>query len=202
MKRGKKVRRYKDRLREILDVAAKLFSKKGFEATSIQDISDKLGLEKGAIYYWVKSKDEILYHLIDKESKLFLRTVNSLMRKDIQPDEKLKLFIGNHINVLTSNLDRAAVFFNEYRALPKKWKKKILKLRKNYEAILRNVIEEGQKSGAIRKDISPKIIALAIFGMVNWVFHWFSPQKEFSPQEIARMFSQMIMEGLRPNKSS
>ncbi len=189
-------KRYKNRLDEILDIAARLFREKGFKATSIQDISQRLGLEKGAIYYWVKSKDEILHQLIEHEGKLFLKMIHSILEKNIPPDYKLHEFIKNHIKIMTSNIDKATVFFSEYKALPEKWKKKVIEFRDEYESILRKIIKECQNEGKVRKDIDPKIIGFAILGMINWVYHWFSETGKLSADEVAEKFCEIIMRGI------
>ncbi len=191
------IRRYKNRAKEILEVAAKLFREKGFKATSIQDISDALGLEKGAIYYWVKNKDEILYMLIETEGQMFLDMIRKLMEENINPVEKLKRFIKNHIKIMTENLDKTAVFFSEYKSLPEKWKKKVMNFRDEYESFLRKVIEEGQEKREIRKDLDSKLIGFAILGMINWVYIWFSKEGKYSAEEIADTFSEIILSGIR-----
>jgi AcrR family transcriptional regulator len=196
------VRRYKDRAKEILEVAAKLFREKGFKATSIQDISDALGLEKGAIYYWVKNKDEILYMLIETEGQMFLNMIRKLMKENINPVEKLKRFIKNHIKIMTENLDKAAVFFSEYKSLPEKWKKKVMIFRDEYENFLRTIIREGQEKREIRKDLDSKLIGFAILGMINWVYIWFSKDGKYSAEEIADTFSEIILSGIAEQTNS
>jgi len=197
---GLRVGRYKDRIPEILEVAAQLFKEKGFKATSIQDISEKLGLEKGAIYYWIKSKDDILYILIEEEGELFLNMIREIANQKKSPDEKLEELIKNHIKILANNINKAAVFFLELRSLPEKWKKKILRFRDEYESILRNLIEEGQKSGLIRDDIDPKMIGFAILGVINWVYTWYNPKGQKSPDEIADNFAKIILYGVKKQK--
>ncbi|MCS7212862.1 MAG: TetR/AcrR family transcriptional regulator [Candidatus Calescibacterium sp.] len=191
-------RRYrKNRIPEILNVAARLFREKGFSATSIQDIAQEIGIEKGAIYYWIKSKDDILYQLIENEGERFIQNVSKIIDEEISPDKKLEKFMKKHIDVLTENVDKASVFFNEHRSLPKKWKSKIIQFRDKYESILRKIIEEGQKEGKIRKDIDAKIIGFAILGMINWVFHWFSKSGRYSSSEIGDAFWEIIYSGIK-----
>ena len=192
-----RVRRYKDRTSEILEVAAQLFKEKGFRATSIQDISERLGLEKGAIYYWVKSKDDILYILIENEGEIFLNMIREIASQNKSPEVKLQEIIKSHIRILASHINKAAVFFLELRSLPEKWKKKIIRFRDEYEAILRGVIEEGQKKGVIRRDVDTKLIGFAILGIINWVYTWYSPKGERKPEEIADSFCKIILDGIR-----
>jgi AcrR family transcriptional regulator len=193
---GTATRRYKNRAKEILEVAAKLFREKGFKSTSMQDISKALGLEKGAIYYWIKNKDQILYLLIENEGKEFLKMINKLVKENCPPVEKLKKFIENHIKIMTENIDKSAVFFSEYKFLPEKWKKKVINFRDEYESMLIYIIKEGQDKGFLRKDVDPKLIAFAILGVINWVYIWFSPKGKYKAEEIAKNFSEIILNGI------
>lgn len=197
MRNQEETRNYrKNRIPEILNVAAKLFKEKGFNATSIQDIANEIGIEKGAIYYWVKSKDDILYQLIENEGERFVRNVSKIIDEKTSPQNKLEKFIKKHIEVLTENIDKASVFFNEQKALPKKWQSKIKEFRDKYENILRKIIEEAQKEGKIRDDIEPKMIGFAVLGMINWIYHWFSKEKGYTPKEIGKIFWEIIYNGI------
>ena len=77
------------------------------------------------------------------------------------------------------------------------WARDAMAIRKRFEAIVISIIEKGQADGSLRTDLKPDLVALALFGMVNWMHRWYTPGSKHSPKEIARTFAVLVLEGVR-----
>ena len=121
------------RKQKIVDTAAYLFQKKGYRSTTLDDVSRELNITKAALYHYVSSKDELLSIIYTHTIKnIFMAGTNEVSGLGSPPDEKLKLFIRNHIkNIIIESLPMFSVFFSEENQLPEKDYQKITKEKSN-----------------------------------------------------------------------
>ncbi|MDO9534679.1 MAG: TetR/AcrR family transcriptional regulator, partial [Bacillota bacterium] len=103
----------KNKREEILDEAAKLFKRKGFKGTSMQDIAAEVGILKGSIYYYFNSKNEIFQDVLDKGISPVLKKAEYIMGKQLSPHDKLRELIKNHISYILNNNYSLVIFFQE-----------------------------------------------------------------------------------------
>ena len=181
---------------KLLQVSAQLFNEKGYQATTMQEIADNLGMKKGSIYYYIKTKEDLLYELGFATLHMLLDSGEKVRRLTVEPDEKLRRFIHNHMNLLCKHLDLFTVSLRELNKInvPTYWNE-IVNLRKKYEIMTRDIIQDGQKAGLFR-DYDYRIVVNGILGMMNWIIRWYSPQGEKSPDDIAEVWTEMILHGL------
>jgi AcrR family transcriptional regulator len=181
---------------KLLQVSAQLFNEKGYQATTMQEIADNLGMKKGSIYYYIKTKEDLLYELGFATLHMLLDSGEKVRQLTVEPDEKLRRFIHNHMNLLCKHLDLFTVSLRELNKInvPTYWNE-IVNLRKKYEIMTRDIIQDGQKAGLFR-DYDYRIVVNGILGMMNWIIRWYSPQGEKFPDDIAEVWTEMILHGL------
>jgi TetR/AcrR family transcriptional regulator, cholesterol catabolism regulator len=180
----------------IVETAAELFARKGFGATSLDDIAERLGATKGALYYHIKNKEEILrliYLMVLSVSEEPLRRI---VEASLSPAEKLGQAIIHHTAVAANRSPAMTVFYREQHHLSGPFAKEIILRKKEYERYFEYIIQEGQETGVFTTDLAPKIAAFGLLGMCNWLSQWYRPGGQYSAQQIAEMFVVMVERGL------
>ena len=191
-----KRRKQQARRQEVLDAAAKMFFERGYEATTTQDIGSALGLLKGSVYYYISSKQDLLFELVQQYHDDTRSYFEAIVASDAPPVDKLRELITTETTHTARNLERSTLFYTEWRSLPQDRQAVIIAERARHERAVQEWIEQAQEVGGIRREIDPKIASFAIFGMVNSVYRWFTPGGRKSAEEIGRDFSDLVLGGL------
>lgn len=186
------------RKEEILGIACQLFSKKGYHATTIRDISEACGILAGSLYAHINSKEDLLFEITHQGAEAFLQSLQPVVQSKATATEKLTQALTAHIRVIEQNLEAATVFFHEWKALSNNRLMQIQEKRDQYEEMWAEIIREGVKSGEFRQ-LDEKFARLLILSVGNWLYQWFQPDKECSAEEVAERFIQMMMMGFRHN---
>ncbi len=181
---------------QILNVTAKLFREKGFAASTMRDIANELGIEAASLYHHIRSKDELLEIICFEMADKFITSLKDVNDIYFNPEEKLRTAIKNHILILTSHINKSVVFFGEWKHLTEPRLEEFKTLRHTYENEIRHIIEHGQKENVF-DDVDTKFAALTIFSTVNWIYQWYQPDGEITPEEIADKLSDFLLNGLR-----
>jgi AcrR family transcriptional regulator len=180
----------------IVAVAAELFAKRGFGATSLDDIADQLGATKGALYYHVKNKEEILRLICLMVMTACEEPLALIVKAQLPPEEKLGRAIAHQITVAADRSPAMIVCFREQVYLTGPFAKEVLLRKKAYERCFEQIIEEGQAAGVFTSAIDAKIATFGLLGMCNWLSQWYKPGGAYSHQQIAAMLVQMVENGL------
>jgi hypothetical protein len=127
-----------------------------------------------------------------------LEAIGPIVRSNLRCDLKLQRMIEVHILTIAKNSNEHSTMLKELRSLGIDSQRKIIKLRDHYETLFRNVIADGTKEGFFRP-VNVKISTFALLGMMNWLI-WYSPNGKMKSEEIARIFSELFVEGLKSAK--
>jgi AcrR family transcriptional regulator len=198
LKRGSTTEVSIARKEQILDAALNLFYERGYDATSIQDIADAVGLLKGSLYYHIPSKESVLFEIVRRAHDDLLALTDEALNTDAPALERLRTLIGRHCEYVASNTHAVSVFFNEYRALDEAHRKVIVAERDEYEKRIRDLIRQGQDNSEIAKDLTPKVTAMGLLGMVNWIYQWYRNDGTLSGAEIGRQIAELAVRALGP----
>ncbi len=178
----------------VLGAAAQAFRRQGFHATSMDDIAEALGVTKGALYRYVKAKDEILfecYRMAEAIGDLALEQANAVPGSGMA---KLGAFFAEFIErYLRSNFASPAMV--DLDVLSPAQRQAIVKGRDRIDTGLRAIVEEGIADGSIRP-CEAKFAVLYLMGSVNWMPSWYSTEGQLSPEELARSFVATMVAGL------
>ena len=183
----------------IVTAAATLFAERGFGSTSLDDIAGVLGVTKGALYYHVKNKEEILRLIYLSVLNVAEEPLRRIVESSLPAAEKLQKAIEHHIEVSADRSPAITVFYREHLHLTGPFAREIMLRQKDYERYFERIIEDGQRTGAFKKGSDPKIIMFGILGMCHWIAQWYKPSGQYTPQQIASMFTNMIENGLVPS---
>ena len=189
------------RRQRIIDTAADLFQKRGYSSTTLDDVAKELGVSKAALYHYVSSKDELLSIIYAHTVKNIFMGTTEILGMDLPPEEKLRLFVLNHIkNIIIKSLPMFFVFFSEENHLSEKDYQKIRKEKRKYNRILEEIIKEGMSKGIFNKG-DVKLHSYAILGMCNWIYKWYkADQKMYTSDQIADHFIDLLEAGYLKQK--
>lgn len=186
-----------DRKEEILETAERLFSERGYHATSMRDIASALGLKGGSLYSHIKGKEELLWWGLERAARQFQEVQARFDAMNAPAIERLRGAIRAHIRIVANNLPAATVYFHEWRFLPDGPERQdFLERRNTYEEWMRQLIESARAEGQFAPSVDSKWAALLILSASNWLYHWYNPQGPLSAEEIADRFTEIIFHGL------
>lgn len=173
--------------------ATTLFAEKGFNGTSIGDLANELGLTTASLYYHVSGKQELLLRVLEDGMSNFLNRLEELAELDLQPREKIRLAVENHLHFVLTHKQEVAVFLRERRFLESPLRETYDARVNRYDHLFTEVIREGMATGTVPAG-DPTLLRLAILGMINWIVEWYEPGGRLSIDEIKTQMTELIME--------
>jgi AcrR family transcriptional regulator len=184
------------RRNDIVRAAAETFYRKGYDATTTQDIAESVGMLKGSLYYYISAKEDLLYEIIDEVHEVWAKNLerNEIMQGD--PLTRIWAFVHNNVIGTAMNLVNSAVFFRDFGALTGRRREHILALRDLHDNSLRELIREGQADGLVRKGVDAKLAATGILTMCNSLYHWYRPDGVLTAEAVADAYADMAVASL------
>jgi AcrR family transcriptional regulator len=180
---------------DILKSAAKAFRRLGYHGATVEEIAAALHMKKGNLYYYFKNKEEILFACHQYSLDQLMQLLEDVEHSAMAPDEKLRRLIVAFVHTILDELHGTALFL-ELEALSPSHLKTVIARRDQFDHGVRQVLQEGMASGRFVKN-DPKLLAFALFGAVNWIPRWFNPDGQASSQQIADVFADFFVAGLR-----
>jgi TetR/AcrR family transcriptional regulator, cholesterol catabolism regulator len=174
---------------QILEIAAELFSRRGYHATTMRDLGERAGLLPGSLYAHFSGKEEILYQIVMAAARQFLGGMEALRSAQASPEENFRRAMRAHIQVVANDLEGARVFLHEWTALRGPRRAEIRRLRRRYEVLWDEII----------RDVAPaerKLARLLVLSAANWTYVWYKPDGPLGSEEIADRFSDLLLGGL------
>lgn len=182
---------------EILDAAAQIFRIKGYHATSMSDIAGAVNLQKASLYHHVSGKQEILLELLDQALELLTEEISRVIQDEgLQPDEKLRRMTRAYLKALADHVDLASVLLLEHRSLEPKLHVRHVPNRDRFEALWRDVVEEGMQTGVFCCAETAMTVR-TLLGAMNWTITWFNPKGELKIEDVANQIAALFLDGLR-----
>lgn len=183
-------------LQRLLATAAQLFRTKGYAATTTREIASLVGLQKGSLYYHIDGKEELLYRLCVDSLERIQETAQDAIRQGTTATDRLRRLIHHHVTNVLADRDKHATMLFELRSLTGERRNDVIRMRDRYEALVRDVMAEGQREGAFRRDIDAKYLSLALLNLMNWTIFWFDPQRELTPESLSALLSALYIDGV------
>jgi AcrR family transcriptional regulator len=188
------------RREQILQTAQKLFAEQGFRETNLNDVATQLGFRRQAVYHYFRSKDEILYELIDRAGQAIATSAQSILDTDKPPAETLAEVVRNHVRQVLANIEIFRIQFTELFKLTSERADMLRRDMWAYVHAIAEVIEAGQKDGTF-VDVPAVTQALLILGMCNETTAWYSADRTpLSIDEVADYTARMALAGATGNK--
>jgi AcrR family transcriptional regulator len=174
--------------------AARLFAERGYHGTSIGDIAEAMGVQKGSIYAHIRSKEDLLYEAMREGAAAFHGALDAVP-EGLTATERLRLALRGHLRVVAEQLDVATVFVREWRYLEGERREEIRAERRRYEERFRALFREGRELGELRTDLDEASAALLALSALNWAYTWLAPGRD--TDELADRFHALLVDGMR-----
>ena len=193
--------RQKNHAAQILEAGEKLFAKKGFYPTTMEEVAGAAGLAKGTIYLHFNDKRDLFFSIIEKKLDILLEKIEKEMRKDEFPSQRIKLAIGIHLKFLEENRD----FFKIMQALPeslkqemeRKLKGRVIEKQSRYVEILDQLIRKGIRNQEIKSLDSRKLAVILVGMMHSLTIYWISHKEKGSLSQDDSLVWQVFWEGIK-----
>jgi AcrR family transcriptional regulator len=177
---------------ELTREAARLFARKGYHGTSVNDLARAMGVQKGSLYSHIASKEDLLYDTMRDGAAAFHAALDV---PDGPATERIRLALRAHLRVVAEQLDVATVFVREWRYLEGERREEILAERRRYEERFRAFFREGRERGELRVDLDDAAAALLVLSAANWAYTWLRPGAD--TDELADRFFAILLDGSR-----
>jgi AcrR family transcriptional regulator len=181
--------------KRILRAAADLFAKQGYHGTGIEELSQKVELGRGGLYYHIGSKETVLAEICRINVTEMIAAGLEIKSGPGTAEERLRALAAKLMRNIADNIAEWTVFFRDYIALSGPGLREVLGLRKEFEQIVRDLYEEGADSGEFRK--TDPIVVKGVLGQFNYAYLWVRPGGRLAPEEIAEIFCDSLFLGLR-----
>jgi len=169
---------------EIVAAAGRIFREKGYHATSVQDIAESVGLLKGSLYHYIRSKEELLGRLFEGLLEDTLNELEAIVARDGTAEAKLDAMVRAYARSVMENNDAVGLYLREWRALPPTELAKLGVRRRRMRVLFTDVIAAGAGAGQFAVG-DARIAALAILGSCNWLHEWYRPRGRLTADAIA-----------------
>lgn len=189
--------RYERRRRQVIEAAAKVFAERGYHETTIEDLIAASGMTRGGLYHYTASKRDLLLAVIDELMQPLLRQARELIEQPQTAEVHLRQLLRLWLAHVASHRNHMIVFSQERRTLSRGpgWNE-VRKARRHFERMLAEVMDRGARDGCFRM-ADPQLAMLMLLGAVNYTPQWFATRGRLSPEQIADLYCEMLLDGIR-----
>lgn len=186
-----------DRLEQIYRVAARLICKKGYDATSISDIAEAVGITKGGIYHHIPAKTDLLFAIMNYGMDRLERAVIEPARTVSDSEERLRSIVTNHALLITQGStpdgnNPVTILVDEEAGLTPKHRRDINKRKRAYLDLIRDTLKQLEAEGKL-KNVDVTVAAFSLLGMILWLSRWYRPGGKLSREEVASDLTKMAL---------
>jgi len=183
-----------DRRTELTRAAARLFAEKGYHGTSVGDLAEALGVQKGSLYSHIESKADLLWEVAIDGARAFHAALDTVP-EDGPVVERIRAALRAHLRVVAEQIDVATVFVREWRYLQGERRDAFVAERRRYEERFRALFREGRELGQLRTDLDDGTAALLALSAANWAYTWLRPGAD--TDGLADRFTALLVDGMR-----
>jgi TetR/AcrR family transcriptional regulator, cholesterol catabolism regulator len=182
------------RLQHLLSVAARVFAERGFHRTSMRDLARASTMSLAGMYYYVKSKDDLLFHIQRDCFEQVLAGAAAATAPAATPEERLAAFIRHHVTFFARHMAEMKVLSHEAESLSGGSLDQVRALKRRYlEMCLALLADLDAKTGA--SPVDRNVAAFTLFGMMNWIYTWYDPSGPIGVDALADAISQLFLNG-------
>jgi AcrR family transcriptional regulator len=181
----------------ILNSATHVFYEKGYEGAGIRDIARHSRVSLAGLYYYVGSKEELLY-LIQRRcfTTLLARLQEQLDAAGPDPEARLRILIHNHIQYFLQNREAMKVLSHEADSLTSSYAAEVAEIKRTYYRLCRGILEDLKRKRKL-KGLHPRLAMLSLFGMMNWIYTWYNPRVDPDADTLADQMADLFLKGVR-----
>ena len=190
-----KIKEQERRKREIYRIATQTLWQKGYDRTTIRDIARATEMTTAGLYYYFKSKEELLFQILDSHMDDMIAGIEKIPSKDINPMDIIGKYIQYQVDTYCNDKYRTKLILNDDDCLTGEWYEQIKEKQRTYLSFWRKVIE----AYCIKEGLSTENIAIdahCLVGMCSWIYRWYDPKGQIKPEDLAQKIYQTFLFGL------
>ncbi|HEX8920359.1 MAG TPA: TetR/AcrR family transcriptional regulator [Pyrinomonadaceae bacterium] len=195
MKTQRKSAPNNERLAEIYRTGAEIILRKGYDATSVNDIANALGMTKAGLYHYIHGKKELLFDIMNFGMEQLDKEVVTPARAITDASARLRFMIANHAKLVTRGQGAVTILVDEITALTPAQNRKITRHKRAYFDFLRDTLNELKAEGKLL-DVDTTAAAFTLLGMVLWPSRWFRPDGALTSEQVAEEIVKIAFHGM------
>jgi TetR/AcrR family transcriptional regulator, cholesterol catabolism regulator len=193
------VTRFDRRLGHILDHATEVFCEKGYEGASMRDLSRATGMSLAGLYYYFESKERLLFLIQKHTFTTILEKLKALLENVTDPEQRIRLFILNHLQYFVSNQQGLKVLSHEDESLKNGLSSEIAGIKREYYRICLELLEDLRRKRGL--DFNTRTAVMSLFGMINWIYTWYNPRVDGNATALAERMGNIFLTGITSGSS-
>ena len=183
------------RASEVYRTAAEIILQKGYDATSVSDIAQALGITKAGLYHYIHGKTQLLFDIMQYGLNELDREVAQPALKIDDPEARLRFMIEMHARIVTRGHGAVTILVDEARALTPAQNRKVTRKKREYFNFLRATLQELKDAGKLR-DVNLTVATFSLLGMINWLSRWYRAEGALSEQNVSQAIVDISLNGL------
>lgn len=192
--------RYDQKLEFILRTSARIFAEKGYHSTSMRDISRATEVSLAGLYYYCKSKEELLFLIQDNCFGRVHERLLERLRETTDAVAKLRLVIENHLSFFAANMAEMKVLSHEADSLAGEMHAHVTGRKQQYTRLVRRILSEVQQAQTAREShggqkVDLTVATYALFGMMNWIYNWYDPRGKLAVNDLVDNLARLFLSG-------
>jgi TetR/AcrR family transcriptional regulator, cholesterol catabolism regulator len=195
--------RLSGRVRDVLDAAANIFHERGYSGATVQAVADELGIMKGSLYYYIETKEDLLYWLLmqvhDDVNQILTQVMNASPRSAVR---YLDLYIRRQVEFTAQNVKRIRIYYHNIEELSEQRRSDILRRRRAHEDRISNLIRQAQGEGDVDPSVDAEILSRFVFATIVWVSRWYKPEGDITIGQVSELCARFARQGIGPTQAA
>ena len=182
--------------RRILEVATQLIHERGFDAVTVQDVADKVGMLKGSLYHYIGSKEDLLFAILYEMHLEAMSRLSKVKQIKGSPKEVLRMFIIYHFIDAINLLEKSSVYYDNFKRLGEKKRAALTQEASEYQKFAEDLINAGKKDKLFDKKLNTRIAVNSMMVALTSLHRWYHKDDELTAEELAGAYADLILKGI------
>jgi AcrR family transcriptional regulator len=187
---------YEDKKQVILDKAAALIAKKGFDVATMMDVAKACGASKSHLYHYFPSKEDLLYAIVLEHITRQVTELHRIVAQPLSAEDRFAQFVDSFVQGAARSRNEHVMLMNDLKFLPKPQREHIRKLEIEMTELMEGLLREMNPK-VMQEQRVRKPYALLLFGMMIWTFTWYQRNGPIAPRELAERISELFVHGFK-----
>jgi len=168
--------------------------KRGYHGVSLQDIADELNVTEPAFYYYFRSKEELLFHILKQGVDRAVSCMENLASKDAPAAVRLKDAVYSFTGMVLEQLPAFTVYFQDKGQLSEERSAELTVEERRFVHLIAEIVRQGMETGECRTDVDPVVTAFTLIGAASWTYKWYSPDGPLTAEQLSEQIARLCIE--------
>jgi AcrR family transcriptional regulator len=178
---------------EVIEAAVRIFWEKGYASASIQDVADALGMLKGSLYYYIDSKESLLFKIFEDSHDDLKGLTETAVEAEGPAIERLARYLHDYAMWTLTHIERAGLYSREWRYVSDEQRSKLAEQQRYYDRSLRKLITAGQSEGALDSNVDPRTASMFIWAAFTGLPDWYKAGTKAEAAKVASTYVDLAL---------